>query len=101
MARVLLDNEYLYVTSGVTGKFKVTAKERGLTRKANRAESLHFQRVIECLVDLGVAIEPESEAFENAVEMFAESLFGNGNARYQTYFNMQPHILANEVAGSV
>ena len=97
MGRILLDNEDFFVTSGFTGKFKVTLKERGLTRKANRLESLHFKRVIECLVDFGVAIEPGSDAFEYAVEMFAISLFGNGNARYQVYFSMPPHLLAREV----
>ena len=71
MARVILNSEEFYVTSTITGKFKVTMKSRAYTRKANKAESMHFHSIIDCLKFLDVPIEPSNEIFKDAVSTFA------------------------------
>ena len=97
MARVLLDNEEFYVTSTITGKFKVTMKSRAYTRKTNKAESLHFHSIIDCLTFLDVPIEPRNEIFKDAVSTFAISLLGNGNGAYRDYFSTPPHELVYRI----
>ena len=97
MARVLLDNEEFYVTSTITGKFKVTVKSEAFTRKTNNAESLHFHSIIECLSFLDVPIESTNEIFKDAVSTFATSLIGNGNGAYRDYFSTPPHELAYRI----
>ena len=98
MARVLLDNEEFYVTYTITGKFKVTMRNGAYTRKANKAESLHFHSIIDCLKFLDVPIEPSNEIFKDAVSTYATSLLGDGNAAYRDYFNTPPHELAYRIA---
>ena len=91
MARVLLDNEDFFVTSTITGKFKVTIRSRAYTRKANKAESFHLHSIIGCLTLLGVPIDPSNKIFNDAVSTFANSLIGDGNLAYRDYFNTPPH----------
>ena len=91
MARVLLDNEEFYVTSTITGKFKVTMRSRAYTRKANKAESFHLHSIIDCLTLLDVPIEPRNKIFKDAVSTFANSLIGDGNIAYRDYFSTPPH----------
>ena len=100
MARVLLDNEEFYVTSTFTGKFKVTTKGRAYTRKTNKAESMHFHSIIDCLKFLDVSIETRNEIFKNAVSTFATSLLGNGNGAYRDYFSTPPHELVYRIVKS-
>ncbi|MHC4792211.1 MAG: hypothetical protein ACYS8Y_12415 [Planctomycetota bacterium] len=100
MARVLLDNEEFCVTSTITGKFKVTMKSRAYTRKANKAESLHFQCIIDCLMFLDVPIEPRNQIFKDAVSAFATSLLGDGNGAYRDYFRTPPHELVYRIVKS-
>jgi hypothetical protein len=91
MAQVLLDNEDFFVTSTITGKFKVTMRSRAYTRKANKAESFHLHSIIDCLTLLGVPIEPRNKIFKDAVSTFANSLIGDGNIAYRDYFSTPPH----------
>ena len=91
MARVLLDNGEFYVTSTITGKFKVTIRSRAYTRKANKAESLHLHGIIDCLTLLGVPIDPRNKIFKDAVSTFANSLLDGGNTAYRDYFSTPPH----------
>ncbi len=93
MARVLLDNEEFYVTSTITGKFKVTVRSKAYTRKTNKAESLHLHSIIDCLTFLDVPIEPRNAIFKDIVSTFATSLLGDGNAAYRDYFSTPPHEL--------
>ncbi len=93
MARVLLDNEEFYVTSTITGKFKVTVRSKAYTRKTNKAESLHLHSIIGCLSLVGVPIEPRNEIFKDAISTFATSLLGDVNAAYRDYFSTPPHEL--------
>ena len=97
MARVLLYNEEFYVTSTITGKFKVTIRSKAYTRKTNKAESLHLHSIIDCLTLVGVPIEPRNEIFKDAVLTFATSLFGDGNAAYRDYFSTPPHELVYRI----
>jgi hypothetical protein len=97
MAHVLLDNEEFYVTSTITGNFKVTMKSRAYTRKTNRAERLHFHSIIDCLKFLGVPIEPTDEIFKYAVSNFATSLLGDANGAYRDYFSTPPHELVYRI----
>ena len=98
MARVLLDNEEFYVTSTITGKFKVTTRNGAFTRKTNRTESLHFHSIIDCLKFLDVPMAPNNEIFKDAISTFATSLLGNGNGAYRDYFGTPPHELAYRIA---
>ena len=98
MARVLLNSEEFYVTFTITGKFKVAMKSRAYTRKANKAESMHFHSVIDCLKFLDIPIEPNNEIFKDAVSTFATSLLGDNNPAYREYFNTPPHELAYRIA---
>jgi hypothetical protein len=91
MAQVLLDNEEFYVTSTITGKFKVTMRSRAYTRKANKTESLHLHSIIDCLTLLGVPIEPRNKIFKDAVSTFANSLLADANTTYIDYFSTPPH----------
>jgi hypothetical protein len=100
MGRVLLDNEELYVTSTFTGKFKVAQKGKAYTRKATKAESLHFHGMIDCLTLLGIPIEPRNEKFKEAVSTFATSLLGDGDGAYRDYFSTPPHELAYRIVKS-
>ena len=97
MAQVLLDNKDFYVTSTITGKFKVTKRSGSFTRKTNKSESLHLHSVIGCLTLLGVPTEPRNEIFKRAVSTFAASLLDDGNAAYRDYFNTPPHELAYRI----
>ena len=97
MARILLDNEEFYVTSTFTRKFKVIMKSNAFTRKTNKAESMHFHSIIDCLKFLEVPIEPDNEIFTDAVTTFATSLVGNGNGAYRDYFSTPPHELVYQV----
>ena len=97
MARVLLENEEFYVTSTITGRFKVTMRSRAYTRKTNKAESLHLHSIIDCLTLVGVPIEPRNEIFKDAVSTFATSLFGDGNAAYRDYFSTPPNELVYRI----
>jgi len=91
MARVLLENEEFYVTSTITGKFKVTMRSGTYTRKANKVESMHFRNIIDCLTSVGFPIESRNEIFKGAVSTFATSLLGDGNTAYRDYFSTPPH----------
>ena len=97
MARILLDNEKFYVTSTITGKFKVTSKNNAITRKTNKAESMHFHSIIDCLKFLEIPIESRDEIFEDAVSTFATSLVGNSNGAYRDFFGTPPHELAYRI----
>ena len=97
MARVLLDNEDFYVTSTFTGKFKVKAKSKAYTRKTNKAESMHFHSIMDCLKFLEVPIEPRNEIFKETVSTFATSLIGDGNGAYRDYFSTPPHELVYRI----
>ena len=97
MARVLLENEEFCVASTITGKFKVTMRSRAYTRKTNKAESLHLHSIIDCLMMVGVPIEPRNEIFKDAVSTFATSLIGNSNAAYRDYFSTPPHEIVYRI----
>jgi hypothetical protein len=91
MARILLENEEFCVTSTITGKFRVTMKSGAYSRKANKAESMHFHSIIDCLTLLGVPTEPRNELFKDAVSAFATSLLDESNTVYKDYFSTPPH----------
>lgn len=91
MARTLLENEEFCVTSTITGKFRVTMKSGAYSRKANKAESMHFHSIIDCLTLLGVPTEPRNELFKDAVSAFATSLLDESNTVYKDYFSTPPH----------
>ena len=100
MARVLLDNEEFYLTSTITGKFKITVRSKAYTRKTNKAESMHFHSIIDCLTFLEVPIEPRNEIFKETVSDFATSLLGDANGAYRDYFNTPPHELVYRIVKS-
>ena len=97
MARVLLENEEFSVTYTITGKFKVTLRSGTYTRKTNKAETIHFRNIIDCLTMVGVPIEPKNEIFKGAVSTFATSLLGDGNAAYRHYFSTPPHEIVYRI----
>ena len=91
MARILLENEEFCVTYTITGKFRVTMKSGAYSRKANKAESMHFHNIIDCLTLVGVPTEPRNEFFKDAVSAFATSLLDDGTQLYKDYFSTPPY----------
>ena len=97
LGRKLFENSDWLLTASLTGRYKVTNKNRGSARKASKQESFHFLRILECMQDLGVKIEPSNSAFEEIAQAFCEACFGNGDYRYQAYFGTPPHEWAESV----
>ena len=85
------------MTSTFTGKFKVKAKSKAYTRKTNKAESMHFHSIMDCLKFLEVPIEPRNEIFKETVSNFATSLVSDGNGAYREYFSRPPHELVYRI----
>lgn len=86
VGRILLDNDYFYVTSGLLGGIKITLKSRNLTLKVNRDERAKLLDVLDELKRRGHSIEPHSKEFENVLNTFSEAVWGKGDARWQAYF---------------
>ena len=98
--RILLDNDYFYVTAGLLGGIKVTLKSRGLTLKANRAERTKLLDVLDELKRRGYSVEPHSKEFEEILDNFSGALCGKGNFIWQTYFLVRTcEDLVSDVVG--
>jgi hypothetical protein len=94
LSKTLINNDEWFLTVNLLGTHKAFFKTINVTRKASRYEGRHFLRVLECMQDLGICISPSSNGFNGIAVLFCESLFGNGDARWQAFFNVQPHVLA-------
>ena len=90
-ARKLFENDDWLLSISLLGRYKILLKSRNITRKTSKEEGLHFLRTLECMSDLGIPIEPNSEIFKEAAEEFCTSIFGNGDARWKAYFSIPPH----------
>ena len=86
IGRILLDNDYFCVTSGLLGGIKVALKSRNLTLEANKAERTKLLDVLDELKRRGYPVEPHSKEFENVLNTFSEAVWGKGDARWQAYF---------------
>lgn len=87
--RILLDNADWLITAGLLGGIKITLKNRGLTRRANRGERRYLMEVLESLRAVGVPIERGSEPIEVVLDDFASAVFG-GDARWSAFFTIVP-----------
>ena len=73
--RILLDNADWLITAGLLGGIKITLKNRGLTRRANRGERRYLMEILESLRAVGVPIERGSEPIEVVLDDFASAVF--------------------------
>ncbi len=99
--RILLNDNYFLVTSGLFGGIKVTLKSRGLTIRANRFERKRLLDVLDELKQRGYLLEPHSKEFEEILDGFSEALWGRGDSRWQTYFlHMSCKDIVSDIVGS-
>ncbi len=89
IGRILLDNESWLITLGLFGGIKVTLKNRGLTRRANRGERRYLMEMVETLEAAEIPIEPGGEPVEDMLNDFASAVFG-GEARWTAFFALKP-----------
>jgi hypothetical protein len=106
----LLNNNDWLVTIGITGRFKITLKDRNLTRKVSRFEGRHLVEVVKSMFNLKIIpfhlldlIKAKSPNFLNMVKnyefqyimkYFTEAVFSNGGVRWQTFFEYSPNDVA-------
>ncbi|MCL1048383.1 hypothetical protein L2755_01890 [Shewanella abyssi] len=95
-SKTLINNAEWLLTVNLLGSHKAFFRTINVTRKATRYERHHFVRILECMQDLGISISPDSNEFNEVAVLFCESLFGNGDARWQAFFTVQPHVLAGQ-----
>lgn len=93
--RILLDDENWQVCAGLLGGIEVTLKWRGLKKRAVRGERVFLLDVMDELKRHGVRIEPGEPVVAEALEEFADAVFG-GDARWRAYFlGMTPQETAH------
>jgi hypothetical protein len=109
----LLNNDDWLVKIGITGRFKITLKDRSLTRKVSRFEGRHLVEVVESMFNLKIIpfhllelIKTKSLNFLNMVKnnefqymikYFAEAVFSDGGVRWQTFFEYSPNDVAKTI----
>jgi hypothetical protein len=109
----LLNNNDWLVTIGITGRFKITLKDRNLTRKASRFEGRHLVEVVKSMFNLKIIpfhlldlIKAKSPNFLNMVKnyefqyimkYFTEAVFSNGGVRWQAFFEYSPNDIAKNL----
>lgn len=86
IGRILLDNDVWLITSGLLGGVKITHKPRNLTIKPNRYERSYLFDILDELKKRGDFVAQNRPEFENVIELFAEAVFGRGDARWQAFF---------------
>ncbi|CAB5502947.1 hypothetical protein [Bathymodiolus thermophilus thioautotrophic gill symbiont] len=109
----LLNNDNWLVKIGITGRFKISFKDRNLTRKVSRFEGRHLVEIVESMFNLKITpfhllklIKAKTPDFLNMVknnefqymmEYFAEVVFSNGGVRWQTFFEYSPNDVAKTI----
>jgi hypothetical protein len=101
IGRILFDSDHWLVSVGLFGGFKVLHKERELIVKASSPERRHLNDTVALLKLAGLQIDPSNKELAELFEMFADAVFGQGDSRWQAYFQQTPAALAAEIVANV